>query len=281
MPNPCSISGFDASGVLTDAEVLEVFASLPATHVDSSVLKSIEYVDDVKEETDPRQRRFTRYQIFGDCSINEETGEAWATIYRQHASGNPDGFWFRHTILHEVGHAVYYRVVSAQDRASWSALHGNAMIVYNEQSRVPDEHFSNLYAAYVLRHEVVRKGFSDLYTFLRDRVFEGRGTRMQRMLVVDNLDRETVATVREGAAGNFVIESEDEPASRAINALIERGNATGLIFAHDHRQRTTKGQMFRMYGRWSHPGDPDFLDALGDALVEFNFVAYTVELVNQ
>lgn len=170
----CSISGFDVSEVVTDDDVRELFATIPVSHTASSVLQSIEYVDAIKEETNPRQRRFTKYQVFGDCAINEDAGEADARIYRQHATGNPDKFQFMHAILHEVGHAVYYQQLSPDDRAAWAKLHGDVMLIYNEQSRAPDEHFSNLYAAYVLRHELVRSGFRNLYPFLRERVFEGR-----------------------------------------------------------------------------------------------------------
>lgn len=102
----------------------------------------------------------------------------------------------------------------------------------------------------------------------------------ERMLIVNSLEGVTVASVKEDHDRGFLIESKDETATEAINTLIERGRKIGLIFSHDHRQRTDKGQIFRMYGRWSQPGDPDFLEALADALVEFNFLAYTVELVN-
>ena len=166
----CSISGFDASGVLTDREVAALFAQLPPSHIASTVLRSIEYVDEVKEETDPGSRRFTKYQVLGDCAVGDD---ARARVYRQHASGNPEEFMFRHTILHEVGHAVYAHRLNADDRREWATLHGDSLMFYNEQSRVPDEHFSNLYGAYVLRHEFVRKGFRRLFPFLSGRVFEG------------------------------------------------------------------------------------------------------------
>lgn len=101
---------------------------------------------------------------------------------------------------------------------------------------------------------------------------------MERVLIVESLDGKVIATVRETAKGKFDISSEDDQAIQAINELITR--ETGLIHHHDHRQKTNKGEVFRMYGRWSKPGDPDFLDALADALIEFHLFAYTEELVN-
>ena len=103
---------------------------------------------------------------------------------------------------------------------------------------------------------------------------------MERVLVVNNLDNDKVAVVRQAGKDQFDIDSQDSAALEAIRTLLARARNTGLICAHDHRQETTKGPIFRMYGRWSKPGDSDFLDALGDALVEFSFLAYTVELVN-
>lgn len=103
---------------------------------------------------------------------------------------------------------------------------------------------------------------------------------MERILKVESLDGMPVATVSERARGQFIVSSQDQRATDAINELIERGRKIGLVHHNDHRQKTDKGEVFRMYGRWSRPGDPDFLDALADALVEFNLFAYTEELVN-
>ena len=102
---------------------------------------------------------------------------------------------------------------------------------------------------------------------------------MERVLLVQSLGGEEVAQVREKDRGQFSLSTADDLARDAIEELIRRGREIGLIHNHDHRQKTNKGEVFRMYGRWSKPGDPDFLDTLADALVEFNFFAYTVELV--
>lgn len=173
-PTVCSVSGFDASGLVTNADVRRLLRQLPTTHRDAKVLRSIQYVDSVRQETDPRRVRFTTYQVFGEYSVDEPSGEGHATIYRQHPSGNPNTFWLRHCILHELGHAVYHQELSGSDRAEWAKRHANAVTLYNAQSRAADEHFCNLYAAYVLRHEFVRARFGNFYSFLRERVFEGK-----------------------------------------------------------------------------------------------------------
>jgi hypothetical protein len=103
---------------------------------------------------------------------------------------------------------------------------------------------------------------------------------MSRTLLVQSLDGDTVATVSEANPGKYEVVSDDGQAIIAIKKLLSRGRKTGLLYHHDHRQKTTKGTVFRMYGRWSKPGDPDFLDALADALIEFNLFAYTEELLD-
>lgn len=103
---------------------------------------------------------------------------------------------------------------------------------------------------------------------------------MERMLIVESLDSKRVAQLSESGRGKFSIESDDERVVQDIERLIVRGRKTGLIYHYDHRQKTNKGEVFRMYGRWSKPGDPDFLDALADALIEFDLFAYTEELVS-
>jgi hypothetical protein len=103
---------------------------------------------------------------------------------------------------------------------------------------------------------------------------------MERVLLIQSLSGERVAEVRQTAKGHFSIDTDEPSVRAAVDELLERGRRVGLLHNHDHRQRTDKGQIFRMYGRWSRPGDPDFLDALADALLEFNLLAYTVELVN-
>ena len=102
---------------------------------------------------------------------------------------------------------------------------------------------------------------------------------MARLLLIQSTAGVTVAEVRATATGRFYIQTDDDAARDAIETLIGRGRKTGLLHNHDHRQRTDRGEVFRMYGQWSKPGDPDFLDALADALLEFDFLAHTVELV--
>jgi len=168
-PTICSIQGFDASRVVTDADVRQLFEQLPSEHWARRVLCSITYVDSVKEDSDPRRRRDAMSHVFGECA--DSSDERHATIYRQHPTGNHDPYFFRHCILHELGHAVYSMVLSVEDKVEWAKRHAKRVVSYNAQSRDPDEHFCNLYAAYVLRPDFVRFGFGDFYSFLRERVF--------------------------------------------------------------------------------------------------------------
>lgn len=173
-PKLCSISGFEASGVLTNDGVQELLRRLPGDHPCSPALRSLTYVDEVRHESNPRRhRRFPREQILGEWSINSETGYGDANIYRQHEDGNPNHFDFLRTILHEVGHSVHETLLDP-DKVEWATIHAQSDVLINEQSRVADEHFCHLYAAYVLKPDYVRAGFAMHYDFLRDRVFRGK-----------------------------------------------------------------------------------------------------------
>lgn len=169
----CSVSGFWTSGVIADKGVRELLATLPAGHTRPPALSSLRYVDSIKYDAPRRHRRFPGQQIFGEWSINTETGRGDAIIYRQHAKGNPIEFDFIRTVLHEVGHAVHHRLAST-NRRTWATIHDELVIIMNEQSRIPDEHFCYQYAGYVLRPTAIRGGFSDVYSFLRDHVFQGK-----------------------------------------------------------------------------------------------------------
>ncbi len=83
-------------------------------------------------------------------------------------------FAFKHTTLHEVAHGVFLRLLSAQTRSNWFALSGGSMILFNEQSRDPVEHFAHLYPAYVLNPIPMVRRFEPFYGFLKQEVFDGR-----------------------------------------------------------------------------------------------------------
>jgi hypothetical protein len=161
--------------VITDAGVRKLLASLPEDHTRTEAFRTLRYVDSTKYENTPRRhRRFPSQQVFGEWSINTETGTGNAVIYRQHEEhGNPNEFDFRRCILHEVGHAVH-ETMPSKDQLEWAKQHAELEIIMNEQSRAADEHFCYQYAAYVLRPATVEAGFPTLYAFLRGRVFGGK-----------------------------------------------------------------------------------------------------------
>ncbi len=59
----CRISGFNASGVLNDEQVRDVFCRLPAPHTAIRTLSSIRYEDRIKEDVNPKARRISAYQV--------------------------------------------------------------------------------------------------------------------------------------------------------------------------------------------------------------------------
>ena len=99
----------------------------------------------------------------------------------------------------------------------------------------------------------------------------------KRAVIMEDANEQLVATVLE----DFSMISSHAEARAAVTELLQRGRDVGLIHCHDHRQRTSDGLIYRMYGQWCKPDDEHFLDALAEGLFEFGFVAYTVELMTK
>jgi hypothetical protein len=170
--SPCAFHGFAASGIADDDGVRALFATLPGEHTARGVLDRLTYVDDVKHVVNPQSRRIGTLQVLGEWA--DRDGESIATVYRQHADlGNPEPFGFWWTILHEVGHAVFFRLLVQETRSAWFSVTAGSLATSNEQSRDPEEQFCNLYARYVLRPSLVRRRYPESYQFLRERVFDG------------------------------------------------------------------------------------------------------------
>jgi hypothetical protein len=97
-----------------------------------------------------------------------------------------------------------------------------------------------------------------------------------RVAYVDDSAGAHVATIRDTPSG-VMIETCDDRVRAAIDELVERGRQFGLLL-HEHRRRSTQsGVIYSHEGTRIKPGDAGFLDALADALVEFEMTAYTME----
>ena len=78
---------------------------------------------------------------------------------------------FRDTILHEVGHVVFDLVLTDTLRRRWRTIHSETGFVWTDAGNDPVEHFSEMYASYILKRALVRMRFPTEHRFLKNNVF--------------------------------------------------------------------------------------------------------------
>jgi len=168
LQKPC-IENFSLSGLMSDKEVAEFLKVLPCKHVSNPPLRSIKYIDEAKLRN-PKDRRRLPDQILGECEIDDEQAFADIRIYRQKKIGNDILYDFKFSILHEVGHVVFW-FLHESSRKKWYSLYGQTPIIWNEAGRVPEEHFCDTYAYFIMTPILVEKRFELEYKYMLDEVF--------------------------------------------------------------------------------------------------------------
>ncbi len=97
------------------------------------------------------------------------------------------------------------------------------------------------------------------------------------VLVVEDLERQKVATVLQNTEGTYDIDSDDADVTRLIRGTIRQSAKTGIPLRFDKRQRMESGIKYLRLARWLKPKDPDFLEALAEDLAKHELFAYTLE----
>lgn len=171
-PAPAEVRGFARSNLLGDAEVNGFLSrEFPQDHVSTNTLTDIEYTD--------------RYQPSGDNGYvagmceGPPQGPCHIEVNRQAESGSYNVEQIRETISHEVGHGVHRRLPS-QAQTEWeslSARSGPGERVSEYANKNAREDFAESYRAYIHDPELLLDVNPAKYTFLRDRVFDGREYR--------------------------------------------------------------------------------------------------------
>lgn len=166
------VGAFGNSGVMGDDDVRDFLRDeLPFEHISAEHLRKVEYTDEYK----PGKRPGT--YVAGTCHINEEDHTSYIDINRQTTDGSYNADIMKGTIAHEIGHNVYYNVISSEQRGAWNELSrnsGNDEYVSDYARTNIQEDFSETYKVYICDPEALREVSPEKYAFMRDRVFRGR-----------------------------------------------------------------------------------------------------------
>jgi hypothetical protein len=152
---------------MTNREVEDLLGTLPPRHITNPPLRTILYISEtsLRYSTD---RRRSPQQILGECIIGD--GEANIRLFQQQTTGNHSLYDFKFSILHEIGHVVFWHLKDRQQQ-KWYSLYGQTPIIWNEAGRNPDEHFCDTYAHYLMNPLLVKKRFVKEYQFMKIEVF--------------------------------------------------------------------------------------------------------------
>ncbi len=96
-------------------------------------------------------------------------------------------------------------------------------------------------------------------------------------LLVERPDGTRVATVLPEGKKNYRIDTLDENVRNIINSVLDQAEQQGITYRFYRRAKTESGLKYESLGRRLKPGETDFLQALGDYLINYELVAYPEE----
>ncbi len=147
---------------------------LPEWHTKNPPLRSIYYINEVQYTEPNRAKHRTSERLLGQCRYDTEAKIADITLYRQQEDGNNHIEDFKFSILHEVGHAVFFGLPAVKV-AKWYGLYAEAggIILWNYAGLFPDEHFADSYAYFFLYSVFMEKRMSREFAFMSKEIFGG------------------------------------------------------------------------------------------------------------
>ena len=175
------VEGFEKSGVITNQEVRKYLEeTFPDRHCNSVTMESVRYSDQYVGDTRKVElghwsdtKPYPGMDIYNkDITINCQTRD-----------GIVDRQELKSTIAHEVGHQVHKVYLEPTQWAEWTQLSGNrsAEKCVSEYARQDaNEDFAETYMVYVRRPDALREVNPEKYSFMRDRVFDGREYNVER-----------------------------------------------------------------------------------------------------
>ncbi len=166
---PIEVKNFENSGVMSNDGVKTMLKdNLPPEHISGDKITDIKYTDEYRGDN-------YKYEA-GCCITNEKTGVSQIEVNRQSPEGSYDRPAMEHTLVHEVGHNVYWNM-SAEDQANWNRLSSSSRpdeYVSDYAQTNPKEDFAETYASHVLDPSLLKDVSPAKFNFMRDHVFNGR-----------------------------------------------------------------------------------------------------------
>jgi hypothetical protein len=167
--NQIDVKGFEQSGVMRNEEVRNYLAdNLPANHLRGDRITQIQYTDRFDGDHEGN--------TLGVCTTNPATGVSDIQINRQTPEGSMDRHMMEHTLVHEVGHNVFYNM-GEHNISTWEQISANSApdgYVSNYARTNMREDFAESYAAYVQDPALLQEVNPQKYAFLKQSAFGGR-----------------------------------------------------------------------------------------------------------
>jgi len=163
------LQGFEKSGIMSnDSATKYLNDRLPPEHLSRNRITEIQYTDQYDGDHDG--------VTLGMCRTDRVTKVSDIEINRQTPQGSHDRDLMEETMVHEVGHNVYYNM-GEQNIASWDQLSANSKpeeYVSNYARTNVREDFAESYAAYVRDPQLLQEVSPQKYSFMQQQVFGGR-----------------------------------------------------------------------------------------------------------
>ena len=159
-----ALSGFSRQEIVPLDAILRSIDRLPDFHL--SGLREIAYAPEGGIDAAPLP-----YPVYPRCEPKGEFVQAERRIYVYGFDG-PEMFF--HMLHHEIGHFVFFLVLSSAVKKLWvTDLFRAAPWVTAYAATSPSEDFAESYAYYVLHPRALQRESPDKHAFMRDCVFSG------------------------------------------------------------------------------------------------------------
>jgi hypothetical protein len=156
------VTGFEASGVISDKDVREYLDRLPQEHLDG--LTEIRYTDTFQGDSSG--------VVLGEWR-KVAPGKAEILIHRQDPSGSSSRGKLEDTLTHEVGHNAFNNLDEGS-RQEWESIFEKTpkdsfVSTYAETN--PNEDFAESYEVFSKRPDYLREYWPERYEFMSTKVF--------------------------------------------------------------------------------------------------------------
>jgi hypothetical protein len=157
------LTGFTGHAHLPVDEVVRAIDVLPSFHLEG--LREIAYLTEAESRV---ALMYSAPHVFTRCKGVFVQRERRIKIY-----GVEHCPLFYQVLYHEIGHYVYYLVISSKIKKQWvTQMHAHSACMTAYASTSASEDFAETYASYILESEGLQ-AIPEKYAFMHDLVFSG------------------------------------------------------------------------------------------------------------